>query len=160
MTIDSVGTIPAETTLPSSGVVAGIGLRQQTTPDEILVLLDLTLAEASLMRRDLVALATWEAKASHPALCQVSSLLDIPLCTVSKTMLARPVPSPSACVASFIELPSVAEAAASVFGPLIVEKRHSANATCAIARIEADYLPTSSSADNMTSMLSSSRASA
>lgn len=160
MTTDSVGTTPAETTLSGSGVVAGIGLRRQTAPDEILALLDLALAEASLTRGDLVALVTWEAKAGHPALCHVATLLDIPLRIVSKNLLVRPVPNPSGRVADFVELPSVAEAAASVFGPLIVEKRHSANATCAIARVRTDYRPASPSADSMASMLSSSRASA
>ncbi|GEM_PF-576636 len=160
MTTDSIGTTVAKATLAGSGVVAGIGLRQHTTPDEILALLDLALGEASLRRGDLVALVTWDAKAGHPALCQVAALLDIPLRTVSKTTLARPVPNPSGRVAKFIELSSVAEAAASVFGPLIVEKRHSANATCAIARVMMDYIPATSSAATMASMLSSSGASA
>lgn len=160
MTTDSTGSAVAEATLPGSGIVAGIGLRQQTTPHEILVLLDLALAEARLTRGDLTALVTWEAKAGHPALCSVATLLDIPLRTVSQALLARPVPNPSARVANFIELPSVAEAAASAFGPLIVEKRHSANVTCAIARVRTDYLPESSSAANIAPMLCSSGASA
>jgi len=158
MTIDSVGTWPTGDTLRGSGVVAGIGLRQQATPDEILALLDLALTESGLVRRDLVGLVTWDAKARHPALCDVAALLNIPLQALPRSMLSGPMPNPSARVAGYIDLPSIAEAAASVFGPLIAEKRRSANATCALSVVLPGDSQVAASAANTASILSTSQA--
>jgi len=158
MKTDSVGTAPTGETLRGFGVIAGIGLRQQATPDEILALLDLTLTESGLARCNLLALVTWDAKVRHPALCDVASLLGIPLRALSRSALSGPVPNPSGRVAGYINLPSIAEAAASAFGPLIVEKRRSANVTCALSAVWPGNSHLAASAANTASTLSTSQA--
>lgn len=136
------------------GIVAGLGLRRAATADELLALLDSALAEAALDRGQLAALATLEGKHAHPALRAVASRLDIPLLALPETMLHRPVPNPSRRVALHLRLPSVAEAACLALGPLLLEKRRSANATCALSL----YGVPMSSAASAAAMLSTSNA--
>lgn len=125
------GLIGQEPVLP--GIVAGLGLREAATVEELLTLLDSALAETELKRSQLAALATLEGKHAHPALRRVASLLDIPVLALPAAMLHRPVPNPSRRVELHLRLPSVAEAACLAFGPLLLEKRRSANATCALS---------------------------
>ncbi len=160
MKFDSVGSVSTDKTLTAGCVIAGIGLRQQATADEILALLDATLAEAGLERDDLAALTTLEIKASHSALRAVSALLDIPLLALSQPTLIQPVPNPSYRVASHLGLPSIAEAAALAFGSLLVEKRRSANVTCALSQMLPAYLADMPSASNTASTPPTSRAGA
>jgi cobalt-precorrin 5A hydrolase len=160
MKFDSIGSLPIGKTLTACHVIAGIGLRQQATADEILALLDATLAEAGLERDDLAALTTLDHKASHSALRAVSALLDIPLLALSQPDLIQPVPNPSRRVASHLGLPSIAEATALAFGPLLVEKRRSANVTCALAQMPPAYVAATPSASSTASTLPTSRAGA
>jgi cobalt-precorrin 5A hydrolase len=160
MKFDSVGSASTDKTLTTGCVVAGIGLRQQALADEILALLDATLAEAGLQRDDLAALATLEDKASHSGLRAVSALLDIPLLALSQLALLQPVPNPSRRVASYLGLPSIAEAAALAFGPLLVEKRRSANVTCALSQMLPAYVTDMPNASSTASTLSTSGAGA
>lgn len=157
MKFDSVGSVSTDKILAPGCVIAGIGLRQQATADEILGLLDATLAEAGLERNDLAALTTLEIKASHSALRAVSVVLDIPLLSLSQPALIEPVPNPSPRVASHLGLPSIAEAAALAFGPLLVEKRRNANVTCALSQILPAYLADMPSASSTASTLPTSR---
>ena len=65
-----------------------------------------------------------------------AAALGVPLLTHAADRLAAvPVPTPSAVVARHVGTPSVAEAAALLSGTrLIVHKRRSAHATCAVAQ--------------------------
>ncbi|WP_330998259.1 cobalamin biosynthesis protein [Devosia faecipullorum] len=135
----------------------GLGARFCAGPEEILHLLDATLAEAGLDRHDLAALATLDGKQSHPALRSVADRLALPLLAVPPQDLPRDVPNPSPHVTHYLALPSVAEASALAFGPLLVEKRRSANATCALSRWTPPYaLPTSSAASAASTLSTSS----
>lgn len=155
---DSTGAVPAQAGWVGSGIVAGVGLRQQAQPGEIIDLLDATMSEAGFTRADLTGLATLAQKAAHPALCAVAVQLELPILALAEDALSRPVPNPSNRVASFLGLTSVAEAAALAYGPLLMEKRRSANATCALASVLPGYGATMSSAAMASSMLSTSRA--
>lgn len=151
------GIHPAPTPFCPPGIVAGIGLRLQASTQDVLTLLDACLAAASLVRRDLVALASSDRKATHPALREAASMLGLPLLTLPSHAMSGAVPNPSSRVAVAIGLPSVAEAAALSFGPLLLEKQRGANVTCALS----SYNPAtsgSSSASMAAATLSTSSA--
>jgi len=117
-----------------AGLVVGIGLRAAATPAEVLALVDSCLKAIEAERTDILALATRDTRANHPALASVASLLSVPLATVPVEGLAQSVPNPSRRVRGLSGVPSVAEAAAMAFGPLALTKHKSANVTCSIAR--------------------------
>ena len=139
------------------GIVVGIGLRGRATCDEILDLVDAALDEAGYDRSHLATLVTVEGKQAHPALVALASRLDIPLLGLPQAGLRRDVPNPSERVEHHLALPSVAEAAALAFGPLLLEKRRSANATCALSQYVL-HTTSISSALSAASMLSTSSA--
>lgn len=115
-------------------VAAGIGLSSKAQADELVALLERTLAEHRLAPADLVLLASIEEKADHPALKAVAARFEVPLRLFPKmTLSGEDVPTPSASVERHLGIASVAEAAALRCGRLLVGKQKSANATCAIA---------------------------
>jgi cobalamin biosynthesis protein CbiG len=153
--IDDSGGSPAHPLLTRPGLVAGLGLRAGASPDELLSLLDACLLAVSAARADLVALATLQPRAGHPAIAAVARLLGIPVLDLPSDDLHTEVPTPSPRVASLVGLPSVAEATALAFGPLVLPKQRSANLTCALAR----YVPADrSSASSAPSTLATSTA--
>ncbi|MCD9142317.1 cobalamin biosynthesis protein [Streptomyces albireticuli] len=109
---------------------------------EVLALIGRTLAEAGrVLGADArpVALVTAEAKAGEPGLVTAAARLGVPLRTYGAEALAGvAVPDPSAVVLAAVGVPGVAEAAALLAagagGTLVVGKRKSAAATCAVAR--------------------------
>lgn len=119
----------------SPEIVVGLGARACATAAEVLSLIDATLAEAGLGRADLALCLTLDRRLSHPALQGAADALDVPLLGRSATELDLAVLSPSATVERLAGVASVAEAAALSMGSLIVGKRRSGNATCALARI-------------------------
>ncbi len=147
--IDYSGGPPAHPLLSRPGLVAGIGLRASASADELLSLLDACLLAASATRADLVALATLQPRAGHPAITAVAGMLDILVLDLSSGDLHQEVPTPSPRVASLVGVPSVAEATALAFGPLVLSKRRSANLTCALARYAPDDRSSASSAPSM-----------
>lgn len=122
-------------------LVAGIGASSGAPADEIDALLDAALAEARLARASLALIATAEVKRDEPGILAVAARLDVEVRCYPAEALARvPVPTPSAVVAGHVGTPSVSEAAAllaSGAATLLVEKRRSAHATVALARIAA-----------------------
>lgn len=148
----------ASRTFSGADIIVGLGARFCAGPEEILQLLDASLAEAGMDRDDLAALATLDGKQSHPALRSLADLLALPLLAVPPMDLPRDVPNPSPRVTHYLALPSVAEASALAFGPLLLEKRRSANATCALSRWAQPYALPTSSAVSAASMLSTSSA--
>ncbi|MEV8097365.1 Rv2231c family pyridoxal phosphate-dependent protein CobC [Kitasatospora sp. NPDC085879] len=119
-------------------LVAGVGARPGTPAADILRLLDDALAGAGLHRSELVLLATIEARAAEPGLCEAARLLGVPLAAHPAAELAAvPVPNPSEAVRGAVGTPGVAEAAALAEAPggrLLVPKTASRTATVAIAR--------------------------
>lgn len=153
---DSVGHVPAQRALTRSGIIAGLGLREQASIADVLALIDTCLALKGLDRQDLVALTSLDRKSGHPALQQASAILDLPVLPLRANALAEAVPNPSGRVSTAIGLPSIAEAAALAFGPLLLEKQRGANVTCALSR----YAPgaSRSSASSAASTLATSSA--
>lgn len=155
---DSSGESIAHPALSASGLVAGIGLRAAATADDLLSLIDTCLAALHARRADLVALATIDARRHHPALLAVARLLDIPVVALPAERLDGECPNPSQRVARLVAVPSVAEAAALSFGPLLVEKQRSGTVTCAISRYIPAWSVGRSSASSVASTLATSSA--
>lgn len=142
----------------SSGLVAGIGVRAVASAADILALVDASLALVSLGRSDICALTTIESKADHPALKEAALRLGVPILAQPRGNLSRQAPNPSKAVAHLAGLPSVAEAAALIFGPLVLSKQRSNTVTCALARCAVPQPCESSSASRAVSTLLTSRA--
>lgn len=156
MTMPMAGNLPAPPPPNPAGLVAGLGARAGAEAAEILALLDACLAEIGGDRASLRACVTAGDRVAHPALRAVAARLGVPLLAVDTGPTEARAPNPSALVARHRGTVSVAEAAALACGPLLLEKRRSANATCALAR--ALYGP--ASAASAAATLATSRAGA
>jgi len=116
-------------------LVAGVGCERGAAADEVIALITSTLAEAGLSPVSLAALASIDLKADEAALHIAAAHFAVPLRLFSRDALAEEshrLPTPSAAVEAEIGIPGVAEAAALKAGTLLVAKRKSARATCAI----------------------------
>lgn len=120
-----------------AAIVVGAGCSLRCPPGELLALVDGALAEAGLAAADVVALATVDRRAHEPAIVAAASgrgwTLELHGAEALRTVA---VPTPSPVVDAHVGTPSVAEAAALLSAgaaTLLVPKRRSAHATCAIA---------------------------
>jgi cobalt-precorrin 5A hydrolase/cobalt-precorrin 5A hydrolase/precorrin-3B C17-methyltransferase len=118
-------------------LVVGVGCSLGCSPEELAALVDAALAETG---GRVVTLATVDRRETEPCMVALAALHGIPLRTHSVDALAAvAVPTPSDVVARHVGTPSVAEAAALLSaGPgarLLVAKRRSKHATCAIAEV-------------------------
>ncbi|MDT0453503.1 cobalamin biosynthesis protein [Streptomyces hesseae] len=116
----------------------GVGARRGVSPDEVMGLIERALAEAGADADAIAALATVDVKADEPGLRAAALRLGVPLTAYGADALAaQPVPHPSEAARRATGAPGVAEAAALLSagsgGVLLVGKRKSARATCAIA---------------------------
>ena len=111
-------------------LVAGLGCSRGCPPDELLALL-----RTSLPAGELTALATIDGRATEPCMLAAAEAMQVPLLTHTAEQLAQvAVPTPSPVVEHHVGTPSVAEAAALLQGGrLLVSKRRSQHATCAVA---------------------------
>ncbi|MDH4872067.1 cobalamin biosynthesis protein [Pseudomonas sp. BN515] len=125
-------------------LVAGLGCRRGCAADELQGLLLQCLAEAGASLDELVALASSEVKAAEPGLVALAERLGLSLYFLPVDTLAAQeacLSQPSERVRDVVGSPGVAEAAALVqaealFGghaTLLIDKRCSASATCALA---------------------------
>jgi cobalamin biosynthesis protein CbiG len=119
-----------------SGLVVGAGCSRGCTARELLALIGAVLDEAGARPDAVRALATVDRRADEPGMVAAARHHGWPL--VTHTVLALrdvAVPTPSEVVDEHLGTPSVAEAAAllSAGGALLVPKRRSARATCALA---------------------------
>ncbi len=120
-------------------VTIGIGCKRDAPADEVLDLVRAALAEARVAPGAVACIATLDRKEGEAAINTLAVQLGVPVRFFSANELATEtrIAHPSESVAEAIETPSVAEAAALLAaGPgakLIVPKRKSAHATCAIA---------------------------
>jgi cobalt-precorrin 5A hydrolase len=118
-------------------LVVGAGCSRACPPEELRALVDAALADAG--PGEVVALATIDARAEEPCIVATAAARSVPLQLHTASALARVrVPTPSRIVERHVGTPSVAEAAALLSaGPgaaLLVGKRRSEHATCAVAR--------------------------
>src|SRR4051794_33029858 len=111
-------------------LVAGVGCSRGCPAGELLELIG-----ASLPPGRLAALATVDRRADEPCMLEAAEHLGVPLITHPAERLASvEVPTPSATVERHVGTPSVAEAAALLSGGrLLIHKRRSEHATCAVA---------------------------
>jgi len=117
-------------------LVLGIGSSRGVTADELGGLVDRTLAAAGLSAASVGHVATVEAKADEPGILDLCARRCWPLVTHPAEVLATTdVPNPSPHPQQAVGTPSVAEAAASQHGDLVVEKARSAMGTVAVARV-------------------------
>ncbi|MBZ9645053.1 precorrin-3B C(17)-methyltransferase [Streptomyces sp. PSKA30] len=125
-----------EVLLRPPSLVVGVGASRNAPVDEVLGLIEGSLREAGLSPRSVAELATVDAKAGEPGIVEAAGRLGVPLVTYSAEELAQvDVPNPSDAPLAAVGTPSVAEASALVRGgELLVPKRKSAMATCAVVR--------------------------
>jgi cobalt-precorrin 5A hydrolase/precorrin-3B C17-methyltransferase len=125
-------------------LVAGIGAERGVAADEVIALIDSTLASAELAPAALAALATIDIKADEAAFHAAATHFGVPLRVFTAAELNREryrLHNPSAIVEAETGTPGVAEAAALKAGTMLVEKRKSQRATCAIGRARAPLDP-------------------
>jgi cobalt-precorrin 5A hydrolase/precorrin-3B C17-methyltransferase len=129
---------PAVVYRPPS-LVVGVGCSRGADAAEVESLIEEVLADAGLARESVALLATLDAKRDEPGLLEVAARRGWALAFHSAESLARrPVPNPSAAVASAVGTPSVAEAAVLAEGAeLLVAKRRSRAVTVAVGRLPA-----------------------
>lgn len=124
--------------------VLGLGCARDCAPDEMSALVTKVLAEANVARGAVAAVASLDLKADEPAVIAVAARLGVPFRLFSADELEREVArlaNPSDVVFAEVGCHGVAEGAAlAAGGPdgvLVVAKRKSRNATCALVRCEA-----------------------
>ncbi|MEV5436125.1 precorrin-3B C(17)-methyltransferase [Streptomyces sp. NPDC052682] len=125
-----------EVLLRPPSLVVGVGASRGAPAEEVLELVEGALRDAGLSAASVAELATVDAKAEEPGLLAAAERLGVPLVTYPAEELARvEVPNPSDAPLAAVGTPSVAEAAALLRGgELLVPKRKSAMATCAVVR--------------------------
>lgn len=116
-------------------LVVGVGGRAGVSVAEVCALVEETLRGAGLAPEAVTALATVDSKTGEPGLVGAAERFGVPLVGYPADRLAAvDVPDPSETVRSAAGTPSVAEAAAlAAGGELLVPKRRSVSATCAVA---------------------------
>ncbi|MEX1179811.1 MAG: precorrin-3B C(17)-methyltransferase [Cucumibacter sp.] len=118
-------------------LIAGVGCERGCDPAELIGLIETTLASHRLSPLSVAALATIELKSDEPAILGAAAHFGVPLRLFTAAELAAEharLPNPSAIVEAEVGTPGVAEAAALKAGALLIEKRKSSRATCAVGR--------------------------
>ncbi|MFI6350905.1 cobalamin biosynthesis protein [Streptomyces sp. NPDC050560] len=117
------------------GLTVGVGASGAADAAEVYGLVTRALDAAGLAHARVAALATVRARGGHPGIVGAAARLGVPVVAHPPEVLAAvPVAHRSARAAAAVGTPSVAEAAALASGGrLLVGRRASAHATCAIA---------------------------
>lgn len=117
----------------------GVGCARNADPEELWSLVSETLAQAGVAPGAVACVASIDLKADEPAMNVVAGRLGVPLRLFTAAELeARTVPNPSDVVFAEVGCHGVSEGAAlACGGEIVVEKRKTANATCAVGRAEA-----------------------
>ncbi|MGR3314999.1 precorrin-3B C(17)-methyltransferase [Roseovarius indicus] len=120
--------------------VVGVGCARNADPEELWGLVEATLEEAGIAPGAVACVATIDLKADEPAMNEVARRLGVPLRLFTAEELEAETPGlahPSEVVFAEVGCHGVSEGAAlSCGGALVVEKRKTANATCAVGRCE------------------------
>jgi len=126
----------------------GVGCERDTDPAELAALIDATLADAGLAAESVAVLVSLDLKMDEPAMHAGARRLNVAARFFDAATLEAETPrlaNPSDYVFRTVGCHGVAEgaalAAAGPGGTLIVAKRRSARATCAIARAASDIDP-------------------
>ncbi|MEE8536108.1 MAG: precorrin-3B C(17)-methyltransferase, partial [Kiloniellales bacterium] len=129
-------------------LAVGVGCERDCDPHEVIALVEETLAEAGLAAGAVAALVSIDLKADEPAVHAAAKALEVPARFFGKVALAAETDrlvNPSDLVRREVGVAGVAEgaalAAAGPEGALVVPKRKSKRATCAIARAPAPLDP-------------------
>ena len=126
---------PLTAVLRPPSLVLGIGASRGVTADELEDLADRSLADHGLSAHSVAFVATVDAKAEEPGLLELCTRRGWPLVTHPADALATvEVPNPSVHPQAAVGTPSVAEAAATLHGELVVQKTKSAMGTVAVSR--------------------------
>ncbi len=126
---------PLTAVLRPPSLVLGIGASRGVTADELEDLADRSLADHGLSAHSVAFVATVDAKAEEPGLLELCTRRGWPLVTHPADALATvEVPNPSGHPQAAVGTPSVAEAAATLHGELVVQKTKSAMGTVAVSR--------------------------
>ena len=119
----------------------GVGCERGADPDEVLGLVEQTLADAGLARSAIACVGSLELKAGEPAIHAVAAALGVPLRLFDAAALEAEAPrlaNPSDVVFAATGCHGVAEGAALALAgadaALVVGKTKSARGTCALAR--------------------------
>jgi cobalt-precorrin 5A hydrolase/precorrin-3B C17-methyltransferase len=118
-------------------LVAGIGSERNVATDEVIGLIGESFREHGLSLESLAALATIDIKADETAFHEAARHFGVPLRIFTAAELNQEryrLANPSELVEAETGTPGVAEAAALKAGTLLVPKRKSGRATCAIGR--------------------------
>jgi cobalt-precorrin 5A hydrolase/precorrin-3B C17-methyltransferase len=125
-------------------IAIGIGCERKADEAEIWALIEAALAEAKVAPETVACIASIASKFEEPALHGIAQRLGVPLRFFEADRLERETPrlkNPSDLVYRETGCHGVAEGAAlavvGAAGDLILPKRRSAHATCALARINA-----------------------
>lgn len=123
-------------------LVVGVGGRAGVSVSEVCALVEETLRAAGLPTEAVTALATLDAKTGEAGIAGAAERFGVPLIGYpAEELAAVEVPQPSEAVREATGTPSVAEAAALAGGgELLVPKRRSVSATCAVATAHAHDL--------------------
>jgi cobalamin biosynthesis protein CbiG len=140
MTVQA-GPVPGSAPLLAGSLVAGIGCSSAAGAHEIIALVEACLATLHAPRSALRALASHARKAGNPALVAAADHFDVPLCLLDDGQLSDDIVTTSARVLAETGRPAIAEAVAAAAGPLVLAKRRSAHATCALSRCEPGFDP-------------------
>ncbi|MGQ3488398.1 precorrin-3B C(17)-methyltransferase [Roseovarius pacificus] len=118
----------------------GVGCARNADPDELWTLVCDTLDEAGIAQGAVACVASIDLKADEPAMNEVARRLGVPLRLFTAGELeaqAERLANPSEVVFAEVGCHGVSEGAAlACGGDLVVEKRKTANATCAVSRSE------------------------
>ncbi|MEX0969233.1 MAG: precorrin-3B C(17)-methyltransferase [Paracoccaceae bacterium] len=121
-------------------ITLGVGCARNCPPEELAALVDGALAEANIARGAIAGVFSLDLKADEPAMNQLAQSLDRPFRLFTADALEAETPrleNPSDVVFAEVGCHGVCEAAAlAAAGPqakLLLAKRKSANATCALA---------------------------
>ncbi|WP_171015756.1 cobalamin biosynthesis protein [Devosia sp. FKR38] len=108
-------------------IVAGIGFASAVRSDELVALVTACLVEAGIAPEQLIAIATHVRKQGASQLAALATHFDVPLRLLTDDDLSGNVPG-------------VAEAVAAEAGAVLLPKRKSALATCALAICAPDFV--------------------
>ena len=121
--------------------VVGVGCSRNADPEELWRLVENALSEAGIAPGAVACVATIDLKADEPAMNEVARRLGVPLRLFTSGELEKETPklaNPSEVVFAEVGCHGVSEGAAlACGGALVVEKRKTANATCAVGRCDA-----------------------
>lgn len=120
--------------------VLGLGCARNADPQELWDLVCETLAEAGIAHGAIACVASIDLKGDEPAMNHVARQLDVPFRLFTAAELeqqAGKLANPSDVVFAEVGCHGVSEGAALSIAPnLVVEKRKTANVTCAVARAD------------------------